>query len=256
MDNLRKRIAGLSPTKRALLELRLKQGSAGEMPAQGIKPRANRHSAAVSFAQQRLWFLDQLERNRALYNVPRAIRLTGALQIDALQRTLRELVARHEPFRTYFESVDGSLRQIVSDDAEIGLAMIDLSNVSADQKEAKAEQLAQEEAVRPFDLAHGPVIRASLLRLEEQEHILMLTTHHIVSDAWSCWILFRELGELYNAFASGQPSPLLPLTIQYADFAEWQREWLQGEGLVRQLSYWRKQLNGVTGFLELPTDRP
>ncbi|HKY29323.1 MAG TPA: amino acid adenylation domain-containing protein, partial [Pyrinomonadaceae bacterium] len=254
MEELNKRIAGLSPTKQALLKLRLKKDAGGETLVQSIKPRANRDSAAVSFAQQRLWFLDQLEENRASYNVPRALRLSGMLNVEALRRTLNELVSRHEPFRTCFESVDGTLRQIIKENAEIGLANVDLTHLP-EEREERAKQLTRDEAGRPFDLAHGPVIRATLLRLSEQEHILLLTTHHIVSDAWSAGILFRELGELYNAFANGQPSPLAPLSIQYADFAEWQRTWLQNHELERQLSYWRSKLEGVS-VLDLPTDRP
>ena len=219
-----------------------------------IKPRANRESAQVSFAQQRLWFLDQLEDNNALYNVPRALRLAGSLDIDALQRALNELVSRHEPFRTHFESADGTLRQIISDRAEIALTLSDLSHLPHEEREAQAQGVTQEEATRPFDLARGPVIRAHLLRLDEREHILLLTTHHIVSDAWSAGILFRELGELYNAFSQRKPSPLAPLPVQYADFAEWQRTWLQNEVLEQQVSYWRDKLQGMTGILELPTD--
>ncbi len=256
MEELSKRIAELSPAKRALLELRLKQGRAGEMLGQSIKPREDRSSAAVSFSQQRLWFLDQLEENRALYNVPRSFRLIGTLNAEALEQALNELVSRHEPFRTSFTSVDGTLRQIISENAEIKLARSDLSRLPPENREEQARQLIREESARPFDLAHGPIIRASLLRLGEQEHIFLITTHHIVSDAWSAGILFKELGELYNAFASGQPSSLAPLEIQYADFAEWQRKWLQGDELERQLSYWRAKLDGVNGILELPTDRP
>jgi amino acid adenylation domain-containing protein len=260
MDNLTRRIAELSPAKRALLELRLKQGTAQAERAQVIKQRDNRDRAEVSFAQQRLWFLDQLESNRALYNVPRALRLSGPLDITALERTMNELVARHEPFRTCFESRDGRLQQVILEKVEIGLDVIDLSArspaLSMTEIEAEAQRLAQQEATRPFDLALGPVVRAGLLRLAEQEHVLLLTTHHIVSDAWSADILFRELGALYNAFASGQSSPLTPLAIQYADFAEWQRQWLQGDELERQVSYWRGQLAGASGVLELPTDQP
>ena len=252
MDELQKRIAELSPAKRALLELRLKS----ERAARTITPRTNRNSALVSFAQQRLWFLDQLEENRASYNVPRAFRLSGVLDVEALQHALNELVSRHEPFRTTFESVGGALRQIVRDESEIGLTHTDLTDLPSEEREARAKQLIRDEAGRGFDLARGPVIRAHLLRLSDNEHILLLTTHHIVSDAWSAGILFRELGDLYNAFANGQPSPLAPLSIQYADFAEWQRNWLQGDELERQLSYWRDKLDGVTGVLELPTDRP
>ena len=252
MNDLDKRIAELSPAKRALLELRLKKE---KMLAQTIQPRTNRGSAAVSFAQQRLWFLDQLEANRALYNVPRALRVTGVLDVDALHRALNELVSRHEPFRTSFETVYGTLRQIIHERSEIVLVHTDISHLPSSAREERAKQLAREEAGRPFDLARGPVIRAHLLRLGEQEHILLLTTHHIVSDAWSAGILFKELGELYNAFANGQPSPLEPLAVQYADFAEWQRAWLQGDELERQLAYWKSKLQGVTGILELPTDR-
>jgi amino acid adenylation domain-containing protein len=220
-----------------------------------IKPRRNRETAEVSFAQQRLWFLDQLEDNRALYNVPRALHLTGVLDIEALQRTLSELVSRHEPFRTHFQTTDGTLRQIISDHAEIVLTCDDLSNLPNEEREQYAARVTREEATRPFDLAEGPVIRARLLRLDEHEHILLLTTHHIVSDAWSAGILFKELGELYNAFSRAQPSPLAPLPIQYADFAEWQRTWLQNDVLEQQISYWRNKLDGMTGILELPTDR-
>src|SRR5215217_3411881 len=251
MEELSSRIAQLSPAKRALLELRLKQG--GTREAQPIPPRTNPTSAEVSFAQQRLWFLDQFEENRALYNVPRALRLSGALDIPALQRTLTELVSRHEPFRTYFASVDGALRQIISEKAELPLQRIDLFG---DEREGRATQIIREESLRPFDLARGPIIRATLLRLDKHEHILLLCTHHIVSDAWSAGILFRELEALYNAFSMAQPSPLAPLQIQYADYAEWQRKWLQGEVLETQLSYWKNQLQNVTGILDLPTDRP
>ena len=254
MEDLTTRIAQLSPAKRALLELRLKQGSTSE--AQVIPPRMDRASAEVSFAQQRLWFLDQIEENRALYNVPRAMHLNGLLNIPALERTLNELVSRHEPLRTYFASVDGALRQIFIEKAEIDLARIDLDHLSPEERGERAKQIIREESLSPFDLAQGPIIRASLLRLAEHEHILLLCTHHIVSDAWSAGVLFRELEELYNAFSSGQPSPLAPLSIQYADYAEWQRKWLQGDVLETQLSYWKSQLHGVTGILDLPTDRP
>ncbi|MEN3326965.1 MAG: hypothetical protein V7638_1772 [Acidobacteriota bacterium] len=248
MEELSSRIAQLSPAKRALLELRLKQGSTRE--AQLIPPRTNPTSAEVSFAQHRLWFLDQIEENRALYNVTRAMHLSGALDIHALQRALNELVSRHEPFRTYFASIDGTLRQIINEKAELPLTCIDLSSRES------ATEIIREESLRPFDLAHGPIIRTTLLRLDEHEHILLLCTHHIVSDAWSAGILFRELEALYNAFSTGESSPLKPLPIQYADYAEWQRKWLQGETLETQLSYWKNQLRDVTGILDLPTDRP
>jgi amino acid adenylation domain-containing protein len=254
MDNLEKRIEGLSPAKRALLELRLKQNGARQTQTTPIKPRATRKAARLSFAQQRLWFLDQLESNGALYNVPRALGLQGELNVDALQRALNELAQRHEVFRTRFALVAGEVRQIISDEGQIPLSFSNLTDVSANHE--RATELAQEEAALPFNLAAGPLLRARLLRLGSREHILLLTNHHIVSDAWSGEILFKELGELYDAFVSGRPSSLEPLAIQYADFAEWQREWLQGDELERQLGYWKKELNGVAGVLDLPTDYP
>jgi amino acid adenylation domain-containing protein len=256
MDNLSQRIAGLSPAKRALLELRLQQTGASVKREPIIKPRANRGWARASFAQQRLWFLDQLEPGQASYNVPRAMHLRGALNVKALQATLAEIVRRHEVFRTHFSDVDGDLRQITRDEVEIPLTVIDLARVPEAERETHAAQLAKEEAARPFNLNTGPVIRTTLLRLSDEEHILLLTTHHIVSDAWSSAILFRELGELYEAFANGTATTLAPLTVQYADFAEWQRDWLQGETLEEQLSYWKQQLEGVTGVLALPLDYP
>ena len=256
MEELDKRIAELSPAKRALLEQRLKASSASQIRAQKIEPRAKQSSAAVSFAQERLWFLDQLEENRALYNVPRALRLVGPLKVEALRCALNELISRHEPFRTHFDFVDGVLHQIVAEKSEIDLIYSDLSKLTPNERERQANQIRETEARRPFDLAHGPVIRASLLKLSEQDHILLLTTHHIVSDAWSAGILFNELGELYNAFSEGRPPQLQPLPIQYADFAEWQRTWLDGEVLERQLSYWKSKLQDVTGILDLPTDHP
>src|SRR5690349_9430295 len=191
MDELSTRIASLSPEKRALLELRLRRSPASTKPEPAIKARAGRSSARASFAQQRLWFLEQLEPGQAAYNVPRAMRLDGPLDTQALRATLAELVRRHEPFRTHFLNVDGELRQIICDDVNIPLTEIDLTTISKAEREAEGLRLAKEEAARPFDLNHGPVIRTSLLRLSEQEHILLLTMHHIVSDAWSTVILFR-----------------------------------------------------------------
>ena len=255
MDELNKRISNLSPAKRALLELRLKESGARLTTTETITRRADRGSAQASFSQQRLWFLHQLELNDPSYNVPRAIRLTGALDVAALGRALAEIVQRHDVFRTHFVNVDGLLQQIVTSD-DIPLTVTDLSNLPRSERKSQTEQLVAAEATLPFDLTHGPVMRTSLLRLGEQEHVLLLTSHHIVSDAWSAEILFRELGALYDAFVSGRPSPLAPLPIQYADFAEWQREWLQGAVLEEQLAYWKKQLAGVNDVLALPTDHP
>ena len=256
MDELRTRIASLSPQRRALLQLRLRQKGATVTTDPAIKARAERDSARASFAQQRLWFLEQLEPGQAAYNVPRAMRLDGLLNVEALQATLVELVRRHEPFRTHFLNVDGELRQIICEDLNIPLTEIDLTSLSKTEREAEGLRLAKEEAARPFDLNHGPVMRTTLLRLGEQEHILLLTMHHIVSDAWSAVILFREFEQFYEAFAKGRSASLPPLAIQYADFAEWQRDWLQGGALAEQLSYWKRQLVGVTTGSALPADHP
>ncbi|HEY6121541.1 MAG TPA: amino acid adenylation domain-containing protein [Pyrinomonadaceae bacterium] len=218
-----------------------------------IKARADRSSARASFAQQRLWFLDQLEPGQVSYNVPRAMRLEGTLNIRALRDTLAEIVQRHEPFRTHFSNVDGELRQIILEELAIPLTEIDLTDLPEVEREAQVSILSKAEAERPFNLNTGPVIRTTLLRLNNRTHVLLLTIHHIVSDAWSTGILLRELKELYEAFSKGRPAALAPLAIQYADFAEWQRAWLQGDELEQQLSYWKQQLGDIPS-LSIPTD--
>jgi len=209
MDDLTRRIANLSPAKRALLELRLKKAETGLANSQTITPQVDRQvekiTARVSFAQQRLWFLNQLEPESASYNVPRAIRMTGTLNLQALEQSLNEIIRRHEPLRTHFSLVDGTLMQIIARGSAITLPVTDLSNLPFEERETRARTLAATEAARSFDLAKGPVIRASLIRLAADEHLLLLTTHHIVSDAWSAGVLFRELAELYKAFSTGTP---------------------------------------------------
>ncbi|HEU4435170.1 MAG TPA: amino acid adenylation domain-containing protein, partial [Pyrinomonadaceae bacterium] len=210
----------------------------------------------LSFAQQRLWFLDQLQPNSAFYNLPAAVRLTGNLNVTALEQSFNEIVRRHEALRTTFTSQDGTPLQVIAPSLQLTLPLEDLSEYPADEREAKAQRTATEEVQRPFDLTRGPLLRVKLLRMAEHEHILLLTMHHIVSDGWSGSILIRELVALYQAFANGQPSPLIDPVVQYADFAYWQRESLQGDRLDTQLEYWRRQLAGAPAALELPTDRP
>jgi len=210
----------------------------------------------LSFAQQRLWFLDQLKPGNSTYNIPAAMRLRGPLNVAALEQSLNEIVRRHEALRTTFASVEGQPIQIISPPEPFTLSIADLRQLPETEREPEARRLATEEARRPFDLAQGPLLRTTLLRLGEEEHVLLLTMHHIVSDGWSMGILFRELSTLYEAFSAGKPSPLPELPIQYADFAVWQLQWLQGEVLEAQLAYWRKQLAGAPSMLELPTDRP
>jgi aspartate racemase len=226
-------------------------------PGHAPIPRAPREGVLpLSFAQERLWFFDQLEPGIPAYHIPMALRLTGALDVSALERSLSEIVRRHEPLRTAFPVLKGKPVQDIAPAVEARLPVVDLGSVPLDDREAHARRLTSEEARRPFDLARGPLVRATLFLLEEEVHILLLTMHHIVSDAWSMGIFFRELVALYGAYSAGKPSPLRDLPIQYADFAVWQREWLQGEVLDAHLSYWKEQLAGAPALLELPTDRP
>ncbi len=210
----------------------------------------------LSFAQQRLWFLDQYEPGSSVYNVPSAQRLRGPLDIGALEHSLGEIVGRHEALRTTFSVVEGEPVQVIAPAASISLPVSDLSHFADSEREEEAQRLATAEARRPFDLSQGPLFRATLIRLDEDDHILLCSMHHIVSDGWSIGVLYRELSVLYQAFSQGHPSPLAGLPIQYADYAVWQREWLKGDELDRQLSYWKKQLEGAPAVLNLPTDRP
>ncbi|MBZ4423326.1 non-ribosomal peptide synthetase, partial [Myxococcus sp. RHSTA-1-4] len=210
----------------------------------------------LSFAQQRLWFIDQLEPGNPAYNIFTALRLEGALDVSALERAFTELVGRHEALRTTFVSVNGQPTQVISAPSAFTVPVIDLSVLPEERGEAEAHQLAAQEAVRPFDLARGPLLRATLLRLDTDNHVLLLAMHHIVSDGWSMGVLVREMTALYGASTSGQTLSLPELPVQYADFASWQRGWLQGDTLATQLGWWREQLGGAPAALELPTDKP
>ncbi|MBW4538429.1 MAG: amino acid adenylation domain-containing protein [Myxacorys chilensis ATA2-1-KO14] len=208
----------------------------------------------TSFAQQRLWFFDQLSPQSAVYNVPAAIRLTGLLNVSALQQALNEIVRRHETLRSTFRVVDGQVVQVIAAQQRIALPVVDVQQSSLDSSSPDYKPLILEESQHPFDLTQGALIRAKLLRFDSTDHILLLTLHHIVSDGWSMGVMMRELGMLYTAFADGNPSPLPELPIQYADFAHWQQQWLQGDVLETQLDYWRQQLAGLPA-IDLPTDR-
>jgi amino acid adenylation domain-containing protein len=210
----------------------------------------------LSFAQQRLWFLDQLEPGSSVYNFPAAVRLKGPLNAVALKQSLDEIVKRHEALRTTFAIVDGRPVQAIASLLTLTLPMLDLRELPETEREIEVQRLVTEEAQRPFDLAKGPLVRATVLRLDDDEHVGLLTMHHIVSDGWSTGILIREMAVVYEAFCSGRPSPLPELPIQYADFAHWQRQWLEGEVLKSQLVYWKQQLGGAPSLLELPTDHP
>ena len=221
-----------------------------------IQPVPRDGDLPLSFAQQRLWFIDQLDPGNSVYNFPVAVRLKGSLNLPALEQSLNEIVRRHEALRTTFSTVDGQPTQVIASRLTIELPIVDLRELSEVAREKEVQRLVVEEARRPFDLAKGPLLRASVLQLAEDEQVGLLTMHHIVSDGWSAGILVREMATLYQAYCSESPSPLPELPIQYADFAYWQREWLQGEVLQRQLDYWKKQLDGSPPLLELPEDHP
>jgi hypothetical protein len=249
-------LSELSPKQRALLELRLKQKRVAPPPLKISRQRREGVNLPLSFAQQRLWFIDQLEPGSALYNMPMTARLSGSLDVGALEQTLTEIVRRHESLRTAFPEVNGEPVQVINPAAPLTLPVTDLSHLSDGERETEARRIATEEAQKAFDLATGPLMRASLLRLGDEEHIILFTMHHIISDGWSMGILVREVAALYEAYSAGEESPLPELPVQYADYAYWQREWLQGEVLERQLAYWREHLSGAPAVLELPTDRP
>ncbi len=250
------RFADLSPAKRALLQQRLKEKGLESPLKQTITRRTAAQSAPLSFSQQRLWFLDQYEPNSSVYNVASALRLEGRLDLEALKQSLNEIVRRHEALRTTFSIVEGEPQQVIVPSLSVSIPIVDLTGSSESDKEDQARAVASNEALRPFDLRQGPLFRSMLVRLSSHHHILILAMHHIVSDGWSTGVLYRELSLLYQAFSHSQPSPLPELPIQYADYAVWQREWLKGTELDRQLSYWKKQLAGAPPLLKLPTDHP
>ncbi|HEV2147714.1 MAG TPA: non-ribosomal peptide synthase/polyketide synthase [Longimicrobiaceae bacterium] len=210
----------------------------------------------LSFAQQRLWVVDQLEPGSAAYNMPYALRLRGRLQLGALRASLDALARRHETLRTVFAEKDGEPVQVIHDPASVALPVLDLGDLPQARREAEAQRLAAAEALRPFDLSRGPLLRSTLLRLGSEEHVVLFTLHHVVSDGWSMDVLVREVSLLYGAFSRGETPHLAELPIQYADYAVWQREWMSGATLEEQLSYWRARLAGAPPLLEILTDRP
>jgi amino acid adenylation domain-containing protein len=256
MPELSERLCALSPEKLGLLMLSLRRGDPKAAEAPIIPHGENRRALPLSYAQERLWFLEQFQVGSPVYNVPAAIRLPGLLNVRALVWSFNEIVRRHDVLRTRFASRDGQPEQIVAPELSLELPVDDLQQHPAADREAKAQRLADEEARRVFDLSRGPLIRTRLLRLAPQDYILLLTVHHIVADGWSLGILFHELSVLYQAACQGKPSPLPPLVIQYSDFAQWQRKWLTGERLAAEVRYWRERLAGVPAVLALPTDRP
>jgi amino acid adenylation domain-containing protein len=221
-----------------------------------LVPVSREQALPLSHAQERLWFLDQLEPGNAMYNIPGAVRLKGRLDVAALEQTFNEVVRRHESLRTTFVAVNGQPVQVIATASQLQMPVLDLSELPEEQREAEARLLAQAEAVQPFDLSVGPLVRVQLLRFAADDHAVLFTLHHIISDGWSTGILVREVAALYEAFIEGREAPLPELEVQYADYAVWQREWLQGEVLEQQLGYWRRQLGDDLPVLQLPADKP
>ncbi len=225
---------------------------AGPAPA----PPERNGASPLSFAQERLWFMEQLEPGQPFNNIPVAFRMEGALNLSALERAMAEMVRRHKPLRTSFKDAGGRPVAVVVPAAAVAIPIVDLSLLTATAQEDRAKRCMLEEARRPFDLAKRPLLRATLIRLAEAQHLLLLTTHHIVCDGWSMGVFYREFSALYQAFSNEKPSPLPELKFDYADFARWQRERLQGGALEKQLNFWIKQLQGAATALALPTDYP
>src|SRR5690349_18248453 len=252
------KVQPLSAEKRSLLEKLLKEQEAPQHTEQ--PPALDLHlegkdAFVLSFSQRRLWFLDQLEPGSAFYNFPLAVPFNVAVNAAVLQRSINEIVRRHEALRTVFDQVDGEPVQVVLPEMTLPLDVVDLRTIDKESQNAELTRLAAELAQRPFDLASGPLLRTTLLRRGPEDNVFLLVIHHIVSDGWSLGVFWRELVALYNAFYVSRLSPLPELPIQYADFAVWQRDRLRGESLDALLSYWRKQLDGMP-TLQLPTDRP
>lgn len=255
-DSLEERFSSLSKDQ---IELVRRMLEAETRHAQRIRPcaRGNQDPLRLpaSWAQHRLWFIDQLEGGSA-YNICIAVRLQGSLDCDAFQRSLNAIVERHETLRTSFSSIDGEPLQVIAKRARFSLQVLDWSRYPEAEREERLLQLKSEEVHAKVELASGPLIRGRLARLGEKEHVFLLTMHHIVSDGWSIGVFMRELSQLYAAYEARKVPSLVPLPIQYADYAQWQRQWLQGAVLDKQLGYWRKQLEDASLQLELPTDRP
>jgi len=262
-SDLASRRSGLSDAKRGLLA-RWMKGQAQPQPEAAALVRRPRlpdqpEPAPLSFAQQRIWFIDQLEPGSPVYNMSAGFRLEGPLDRGALERSLSEIVRRHEVLRTTFAvppGTQGTPLQVIRPAQPVEIPFVDLSGMPEAERQAAVRELAREEGRRPFDLARGPLLRLGLVRLNAREHVLLFAISHSISDGWSIGLFLQELAALYRAERAGRPSPLPELTVQYADFAIWQRQHLQGERLATQVEYWKQQLAGAPPLLELPADRP
>jgi amino acid adenylation domain-containing protein len=255
-EQILKQKSQLSPAKQKLLEKSLQGKFKSESELNLISRRSSTVIPALSFAQQRLWFLQQLEPDNSFYNEYGAIQLRGILQVAALERALNQIIQRHEVLRTTFNLVEEKPVQVIASKLTLAIPVIDLRQLDEAERQQEIQRLSIEQSQHPFDLVNGPLLRWMLLQISDQEHVLLFNIHHTVFDGWSEGLLVRELSALYQEFTTGKPASLPELPIQYADFAVWQREYLQGEKLESQLSYWKQQLENAPPLLQLPTDRP
>jgi amino acid adenylation domain-containing protein len=257
MSEFIERVSHLSENQRKLLALRLERADIENSYISKIrKHEDDRLPIPLSFAQQQMWILDQFSPGTTVYTIPAGLRFVGKLHLQAIRHALEEIVLRHEVLRTIFVTMNEHLAQVVQPSYTLPIIPQDLSFLDQEEQEEALQRLIQEELARPFDLAQGPLFRAQLVRLAPEEHFLVLNVHHIVFDGWSSGLLTQEFIQLYEAYALGNPSPLPPLSLQYADFAHWQREWAQGPQMQEQLAFWRQHLSGPLPVLELPLDRP
>jgi hypothetical protein len=256
MKHLRENIERLSPEERAALARRVQSRRKTAPESSAIPRRRPGDPCPLSFSQHRLWFLDQLEQGNSAYNVYRAVRIVGSLDRDALRRAFQEIVRRHDVLRAIFPAVDGLPVQVVEPHRTVTLPVLDLAHLPVTARDVMVRRLADAETSRRFNLANDFLVRIKLIRLEDREHVLLLTLHHIVADGWSVGVLFSELATLYEAFATDRPSPLPELPIQYADFALWQRRRLQGDVLQRGVAYWKERFATLSPRLVLPGHRP
>ena len=260
MKEISERISALTPEQRALFDARLKQKglTTHATAVQTIPRRQNRDSATcpASIDQERLWFIDQLQPGNTAYNIFNASRIRGSLNVPIMERVINELIQRHEVLRTTLKSVDGLPVQVISPTLKITLAPVSLQHLPEEERYDEALRLTTEEFARPFDLENGPLVRVGLLRLAEDDYVLQVNMHHAITDRWSFAVFEKELAVLYQAFATGHPSPLPELPIQFADYSVWQRERMNGDEYKKDLQYWRRQLDGAPFVLDFPTDFP
>ncbi len=263
MESLKnhKKTFQLSPQRRQLLQMLLQQKGITTDSIVSISARKPTEPVVLSFAQMRMWFLDRLEPGSFAYNIPTALHLSGNLNTKALEWSLNQILRRHDVLRTSFATFEGQPLPFIHEELTVPLEIIDLRNYVETEKELERQKIATQEAQHSFNIAELPLLRTTLIRLKDEEWIFFLTVHHIVFDGWSCAVFMQELAALYKAYVTSSASPLNELPVQYADFALWQRKWLEKTGenqvstLQIQLNYWKQKLGGTLPILELPTDR-